>query len=284
MANFRKTQHVRSISFPARSHPATIKAEEELNKLKSLMIVSSSSSLKLDGILSGLFGLSELYNSVEEVLQLPLTQTALRQNQSSPEWLNRVLEDSIKHMDVCSGTRDLVIVLKDSLQNIQSSIRRRKSGLGSDVSNFQQSRKKMMKESAKLKYFSDMSENGSEDRDELQSAVMRVLKETSVMTLFMFQSLLSYVSGTAAAGSGKWSLVSKVLKQHGDCSELDEMEMVLKKLMFSGDKKNDDCGMKYTMEKLEALNLGMEDVEDGLDRIFRCLIRERVTLLNVLSC
>ncbi|KAJ0098127.1 hypothetical protein Patl1_29216 [Pistacia atlantica] len=57
-----KHYNVRSISLPTRSHPTTLRVEEELNKLTSREMYSSSS--KAEKIWSGLSGLGELYKCI----------------------------------------------------------------------------------------------------------------------------------------------------------------------------------------------------------------------------
>ncbi|XP_039170360.1 uncharacterized protein LOC120294370 [Eucalyptus grandis] len=64
--------HFRSISLPSRSHPLTTTAEEHLSRLRSSEAASSSSSA------SQILGeLKSLYDCIDDLLQLPLTQQVL---------------------------------------------------------------------------------------------------------------------------------------------------------------------------------------------------------------
>nr|DAD46015.1 TPA_asm: hypothetical protein HUJ06_004245 [Nelumbo nucifera] len=117
-------QHVRSNSLPARSHPATSTIEEELNKLKAWEELSTS-SLKAETICVGLSDLGDVYECVKDLLNLPFTQQALFQFQDQ-KWVSEVLDTSVKLLDVCGTTRDLLLQMKQSVQDLQSGLRRRK--------------------------------------------------------------------------------------------------------------------------------------------------------------
>ncbi|XWS33927.1 hypothetical protein CRYUN_Cryun22dG0125000 [Craigia yunnanensis] len=67
---------VRSISFPAGSHPSTLRMDEELNKLRSWQGASSSNA---ETLCTGLCGLAEFYICIEDLLILLPTQQALAQ-------------------------------------------------------------------------------------------------------------------------------------------------------------------------------------------------------------
>ncbi|XP_026377541.1 uncharacterized protein LOC113271832 [Papaver somniferum] len=100
MASF----HVRSISLPTNSHPRTLAVEEQLCQLKA----TSSSS-----ICQNLSGLQKLYECVEDFLS---TQDG--------KCLDTVLDGSIMLLDVCSIIKDVLSQMRQSIQELQSSIRR----------------------------------------------------------------------------------------------------------------------------------------------------------------
>ncbi|KAL7231234.1 hypothetical protein ACSBR2_009492 [Camellia fascicularis] len=133
--------HVRSISSQARSHPTTLRIEQELNKLKTWK--SSSSSSNAETIRIGLTGLGDLYICIEQLLAMPRTQQA----QKHQKWVIKLLEESVKYINICSKTRDSILVTKSSLQSGQSALRRRKIGIA--INDYKCSSKKMKKEVSK---------------------------------------------------------------------------------------------------------------------------------------
>ncbi|XVF62266.1 hypothetical protein PTKIN_Ptkin08bG0203600 [Pterospermum kingtungense] len=64
--------HVRSISLPSRSHPSTLRVEDELNRFKTWESSSSSSSTS-EWICAGLSGLEDLYQCMDELLNMAST-------------------------------------------------------------------------------------------------------------------------------------------------------------------------------------------------------------------
>ncbi|XP_021755443.1 uncharacterized protein LOC110720699 [Chenopodium quinoa] len=107
--------HTRSFSFPSNSHPVSEQLDQQLNRLRSSQAASTSS------LTSKLSGLNDLYKCVEEFLQLPKNQKTVSQSQ-------QVLDGSLRLIDICSTSRDVLAVSKEQIQNIQSVLRRRCSG------------------------------------------------------------------------------------------------------------------------------------------------------------
>nr|GME12771.1 uncharacterized protein LOC109167637 isoform X2 [Ipomoea batatas] len=121
-----KPNHIRSISFPSRSHPSIHKVEEELTKLKTLQVSAATIS-------SGLLGLEQLYKCMDDLLNLPQTLQALSQNQNK-KWVDGLLEKSVRLLDICGLARDCISQLKEHLRDLQSSQRRRKGDSSSEAS------------------------------------------------------------------------------------------------------------------------------------------------------
>lgn len=292
---------VRSVSLPTRSHPSTIRIEQVVNKLKTWE--ASFSFSKADKICHSLSGLRELYEGIEELLALPLTQQALAQHQQDSH-LNELVEESVRYIDVCSNTRDAVMRLKEGIRGLQSSLRRSKLGESSienDVAVFVRSRKNLQKEIskslAKLKHLDNqmvpMHLSNSED-DQLP-IVLSALTEASLLTISTFSPLLLFLSVpvTKSSKPSRWTLVSKliykgVLASEGERNKLNELENVdiaLGDLLLHASYK--EAGILHKIESaqrmLEALETTLESLESGLELLFRHLIRTRVSLLNILS-
>lgn len=227
-----------SVSFPARSHPSTIKIEQVLNKIKTWESSSPLSPKAAEKTHNALSGLVELYECIEELLALPMTQRALLQYQDD-NFVKELLERSVRFIDICSNTRDTVMCLKESIRELQSALRRSKAGddfltIEGSVTAYISSRKNTQKEIEKsLTMLKQIDNTPSATNTESQlSAIIRVLEDASFTTISTFQSLLMFLSVPASKPkSNKWSLVSKivhkgVLGSEGQREKLTELEKV----------------------------------------------------------
>ncbi|KAL8142520.1 hypothetical protein V2J09_015552 [Rumex salicifolius] len=211
--------HTRSNSLPTTQNLFVSELEEHLSRLRSSESASSTS------ITSKIALLNDLYDSIDEFLQLP---------SSAQEKVgeNTLLEGSIKLLDVCSTINDVMVQMKESIQRLHSIVRRRlsKDEVSMEVAEYLKSRKAAMK------------------------AVSKALKEMK----------------KAEIGTGpKASAVSKLFKS----------------------KKQVDCflvGIEAKDAILHAENKKTEsnivEVENGVERLFRQLIKTRATILNILNC
>ncbi|KAK6245654.1 hypothetical protein SCA6_008744 [Theobroma cacao] len=91
---------------------------------------------------------------------------------------------------------------------------------------------------------------------------------------------------------GPWSLVSEAMRPtriaceglKGHINEMEEMNYVLIALTTRKLSKQTSVEQLQTLLKqLEALELSILGLEDGLKRMFRQLVKTRVSLLNILS-
>ncbi|KAL5780842.1 hypothetical protein ACOSQ2_011579 [Xanthoceras sorbifolium] len=137
--------HVRSISLPSRTHPLTSSVEDQLNRLSTSQATSSSSFSS--SVCQKLRGLRDLYENVDGLLQLPLTQQALSHEQHRKK-VEEILDGSLRLVDVCGTTRDLFSQIKECVQELESSLRRKRgdgSNLADQVSAYMISKKKLSK-------------------------------------------------------------------------------------------------------------------------------------------
>ncbi|KAJ6305173.1 hypothetical protein OIU78_020670 [Salix suchowensis] len=140
--------HVRSISLPTRSNPATLEVEEALNKIKAWESSPTSGSF-----CNGLSGVEELCKYVDKLLNLASTQEVLSHNQKG-KCHEELLDGSVRLLDVCSISRDILL------------------------------RKKMKKDAKKLIASLKQMDNkhGASsllDQDQHLSAVIRVIREVN---------------------------------------------------------------------------------------------------------
>ncbi|XP_055805872.1 uncharacterized protein LOC129874593 [Solanum dulcamara] len=283
MATFISKSNNRSISLPNRSHPATQNIEEELNKLKTWELSASPTA---EAVYNGLVGFGEVHRCMGDLLNLPLTLQALSQCQNK-KWVDEILDKSVRFLDICGTTREIVSQFKENVKDVQSSLRRRKEDLS--INNYTTFKKKMKKEAKSL--ITALKRMDHEEvvavmavDDQLVSAVIRVLREVATMGISIFQMVLNFLSAPISKPISKWSLVSRLVNK-GDQDNVNEIESVdaaLSSLSKCG--PNEVEKIQFVQSKLETVEAHFECIENGLDNIFRCLIRSRSTLLNVVSC
>ncbi|KAJ4847807.1 hypothetical protein Tsubulata_046504 [Turnera subulata] len=121
------------------------------------------------------------------------------------------------------------------------------------------------------------------DPDHSRSAVTRVLKEVSLISNSIFQSLLLFLSATTSKSKqSRWSLVSRLMHRGVvACEEkqanVNELDIIDAALTEESEK------MEIALERLEALEISVEELDNCLEPVFRCLIKTRSSLLNIMS-
>ncbi|KAE8724747.1 Detected protein of unknown function [Hibiscus syriacus] len=91
-----------------------------------------------------LSGLRDLYELVDDLLQLPVTQQSLAQQWNNKQ-VNELLNGSLKLLDVCGMAKDVLLQAKEDTQQLQSIMRRRKgneAGFTNEAKEYLASRKK----------------------------------------------------------------------------------------------------------------------------------------------
>ncbi|WCJ31195.1 hypothetical protein M5689_012704 [Euphorbia peplus] len=265
MASF----HLRSTSFPSNSHPLTASLKEQLEKLKKSE--SPSISQKLGG-------LKELYECVDDYLQT-------FSNEKNNESVNTALNGSVGVLDMCSTTRDFISQMKECVQGLESSLRRRRSDAKSSLSEidaYMVSRKKMNQ--AIIKYLRKLKR---QDKNCKTTSSNDMLKDAEEIGGSVFESMLAFVShpNVKSKISG-FSVISKLLQSKNLSSEEEteasEVEKIDKELMVF--KSNKDMNqMQNILKGLESLQQSLKEVEDELDCVYRRLVKTRVSLLNILN-
>ncbi|KAI3699327.1 hypothetical protein L2E82_43563 [Cichorium intybus] len=251
--------HVRSISLPSRSHPSTLKAEEELTSLQTWE-ASSSSMATVDKVCGSLVQLGRLYISINDLFGLSLTQQATfyrKDDKLVDEFLDRLMW----LLDACGSIKDAIEQVKEHLVNVQSALRRKKEDLSVDAASLIRKMKDAKRSIAKLKQIDKrIRRTALVDKDDHLSAVTRSLRDTSALSVSIFGSLLSLKS--IFVPNQKFTKWSKVLS------------LIHK-------------GKTVTLEKPQISNEALEShiavVENSLEGIFRTLIKTKVSLLNIRS-
>ncbi|XVF68033.1 hypothetical protein PTKIN_Ptkin10aG0170400 [Pterospermum kingtungense] len=281
--------HSRSNSLPSRQKPITSQIDENLNRLRASQSASTSSSIS-----HKLNGLQDLNEYVDMLLQLPLTQQGLAQQQQR-KYVEELLDGSLVLLDVCSTAKDALLQTKECTQELQSTLRRRRGleGLVDEVRKYLTDRKVVKKAICKaLKNLKDMENKHSTNsfnKDGDNGDVISILREVEAVTISLLESLLSFISGPEAESkSSRWSLVSKLMHQkrviceEGEqrTNEIANAEAALRSFVKSENMKH----VENVQNELQNSELCIQDLEEGLESLFRRLIKARVTVLNVLNC
>ncbi|XVE67279.1 hypothetical protein DITRI_Ditri08aG0147900 [Diplodiscus trichospermus] len=282
--------HSRSNSFPSRQHPITSRIDENISRLRASEAASTSSSIghKLNG-------LQDLHECVDLLLQLPLTQQALAQEQNR-KWVEELLDGSLMLLDVSSTAKDALLQTKECTQQLQSVLRRRRGpemGLVNEVRKYLTSRKAMKKAICKalknLKQMETKFNISSFNKDGENGTGISILRDVEAVTVRVLESLLSFISGPDAASKlSHWSLVSKLMHQkrvmceeeEEKTNEIANAEAALRSLIKSENMKN----VENVQKELQNSELCIQDLEGGVESLFRRLIKARVTVLNILNC
>ncbi|XP_057758497.1 uncharacterized protein LOC130979147 [Arachis stenosperma] len=303
-------QPVRSISFPSRTHPSSQRIESLFTHLKphyySSQSVSSTGCFDAETIQNGLVVLADLYNFMEELLQSTQTQQALLHHQDG-KLVEESLSGSVTLLDACGSSRDLLLSLREQVQLLQLAIRRTRRGdssiVESSVSAYECFRKKAKKEITKqLGMLKKMESNKDSSISSLlgqdQNLVFfaRVLRESRTITTSIFCSLLLFMSMPTLGTKGS-SLISKLKpkrlffsssnKEQNKSNDGVVADLNTALCSLLGREKNGGDSIKSEVQGalrvLETLNTDLDGLEGGLNCMFRCLVRNRVSFLNMLT-
>ncbi|KAJ9146893.1 hypothetical protein P3X46_029108 [Hevea brasiliensis] len=290
---------VRSISLPSRLHPNSLKIEEELIKLKSREFLSSDSttnSIGAESIQLRLTKLAELFFRIEELTHSSQTQQAFH-----PQLLNQVeqvLDGSVGLIDVCSTARDMFLSMQEHIRDLQSALRRRgkdSSSVESDVRTYITFRKKAKKDITKSlatlkKLESSALSFPTLDEEHHLLYVIKVIKEAHAIAATIFRSALLFLSLPAT----KTNMVGRLLISkltHSGLLASDREEKIFNEVgqvdiafcsIHGQMRKNNNVkfDMQQVQERLGTLSVSIQELESKLSCLFRCLIQNRVSLLN----
>ncbi|KAM5562710.1 hypothetical protein ABKV19_017760 [Rosa sericea] len=219
------------------------------------------------------------------VKKLQGTQQALAQEQRQ-KWANELLDGCLRLLDICSTAKDALSQTKECIQDLQSIIRRKRggeTGLTNEVRKYLSSRKMVKKSIHKamgnLKGMKNRSTFSSANKVQETIAIVSKLRDVEAVSLTIFESVLSFISKPKSKPSS-WSLVSKMVQskriacdEEAKVNEFAEVDAALKSLKSADNAQN----------QLSNLESCIQDQEEGLESLFRQLIKTRVSLLNILN-
>ncbi|XP_057503897.1 uncharacterized protein LOC130787526 [Actinidia eriantha] len=214
--------------------------------------------------------LRDLHNSVNNLLH----STSIRRSLVQKQWVDEVSEASLRMLDACGATKDVLLLVKDHLQYLQSTFRRVSTGEKNIESKFEAyylERKKLKKEILKrLSSLKGMKKSKlmASPMDRNLGVVVSVLRGVRVTTMAIVESLVSLMSMPSPKRKSKKGIFSGKLMRENSISLWRKCDL---NVLQSG------------KERLEAVDNAIEDLEVELECMFRRLIQTRVSLLNILT-
>ncbi|XP_074361356.1 uncharacterized protein LOC141701620 [Apium graveolens] len=176
-----------------------------------------------------------------------------------------VLGASIRLLDLCNTMKDAFSQMRASVQDLESSLRRKEADMSNKLRIYLICMKKVNK---KVSICLNKSQN---EKSNQTSAVMSLLREVEEQN--------------------RWSLVFKPTQSkrvhgvsEGNTNEAQKMQMDIKAMYKQKiDMQSDSSLIQETQKGLMALDMNLQQCEEDLDCIFRSLIKTRVSILNALN-
>ncbi|VVB02793.1 unnamed protein product [Arabis nemorensis] len=191
----------------------------------------------------GLAGLEELYDCTEEFLKMGSTQRVMSSNGS--EFMEEMLDGSLRLMHVCSVSKDLMVETHEHVRGVQSYVRRKRGGDQLDVAvlGYVGFRKNMRKEAKKLLASLKKIDGGSnlydnDHKDEHLVVVIEVMRRVVSVSVMVFKSFLEFLSGRQSNIKSKLASVLKKKKDHHEATknELETLNSAICQDFFSRDE------------------------------------------------
>ncbi|CAI0407771.1 unnamed protein product [Linum tenue] len=258
--------HARSNSLPARSHPLVSEIDEQVCRLRQSQAASTSSS----SIGRNLNGLQDVYDCVDQLLRLPTTQQALINDQNC---FNELLDGSLRILDLCNTAKDALSQMKESVAEIQSAIRRRQDGLQGEIRRYLKSRKTVVK--AIQKVLKGMVSKKSTSSNNVETVSM--LKEAESAVVDVLESLLTFISQSSSKPTS-WSLFKRVASVAATENEFSATENEFSDVDAALKMNNSGEEVQVQLKNLQPC---IQDLEEGVESLFRRLIKTRASILNI---
>ncbi|GAB4832994.1 hypothetical protein Ancab_007017 [Ancistrocladus abbreviatus] len=248
------TCHARSISLPSRPHPLDASIEDQLSRLRSS---ENGAFTSASSICHNLSGIKDLYEHMNDLIRLPLNQQALS-HQPNHDEAEEVLDGSLCLLDPYRSTMDILSQMKESVLELQSSLRRRSAKESAPV-NYTTSIKKINKMVSQcFGNLKKLKKSSTLDQFQTNSSILSVvgmLKEVGAVSISTLKSVLTYVS-------------------EQDANKVDMIDHALYAL---------GTDMKFgqdLLRQLETLRLAITEIEDDLEAVSRCLLIFKLQIVN----
>ncbi|KAL5061199.1 hypothetical protein RYX36_032803, partial [Vicia faba] len=221
--------------------------------------------------------LKDMQNSANDLLHSSIVQQELV-DQREEKWVNEVSESSLRILEVCGMSKDVLLFVKEHLQELQFTLRRAsigEPGVEEKITSHNCYRKKLKKETLKcLKWLKGVKSKTLTLHHPMKgqklTLVVDVLREVRMTSISIVESLLSLISTPwlESKHSGKRSFASKFVRVSLENCDDDIFDAMM---------------LQSTKKRLAGVQIAIEDLEVELECMFRRLIHTRVLLLNILT-
>ncbi|KAL3722795.1 hypothetical protein ACJRO7_035062 [Eucalyptus globulus] len=199
---------------------------------------------------------------------------------------NEVLERSLSPPDLCSAVKEVIAQTKENMQELQSTLRRRRGddpALRNRIEAYLTSRKKAKKTIQTCLKNLKMKSNFS-SADQCGMTTVSMLREAEEVAFGSIESLLTLVHGKSRSCSffGKLMHCKRVAAdERASNSELEEVDSAVHTLRSH--KNGKPIQMEYLQKILGEIESSIEDLEIEVKHLTKRLIKTRVSLLNILN-
>ncbi|KAK9740124.1 hypothetical protein RND81_03G013300 [Saponaria officinalis] len=296
-----KSYHVRSVSLPCgRTHPLIPQLRDEITELRAW--AGSGDGAGSARLVNGLARLKSVLDSLDDVLQLPQTQDSLS---TQNDIVERLLEDFLKYVDVYEVFHSSMLGLKQEVSSAQMGIRRKDD---SKLGLYVKAHKKIAGDVGKLittvgsiRNRSDGGGNVADFHDELSG----VIRDVHGLIASVSEAVFGGVAGSYGPGRrpGWAGLGLRKVRKEGENNGIEEFVKVLggveNFLELKKKKNNNICNKENknnnnnnnnneevrmeVLKKMEEMEDCVGEMERESERVFRSLISNRVSLLNILT-
>ncbi|KAK1419713.1 hypothetical protein QVD17_28992 [Tagetes erecta] len=220
--------------------------------------------------------LRDLHDSVNNLLRAPDIKCVLSEHEHDQKWIQKISESTLKMLDSCGNTKDILSLVKGHIQQLRSTFYRASLGETENkvISTYCFQRKELRKQMLKrLKSLKRMKKVTPLDDNLIVVAnVLKEVRETIVILLESIMLLMSMPNPNPKT--------TNMMKCNG------VLAVKVKFTRLNSLSPWEDCdvqAIQSAIERLEAVESAMEDLEVELGCIFKRLMRTRVLLLNILT-
>ncbi|CAI9117063.1 OLC1v1018387C1 [Oldenlandia corymbosa var. corymbosa] len=225
--------------------------------------------------------LRNMQDSVNDLLHSPGIKTATVHREKK-KFVHEISEASLKMVETCGNTRDVLLLVKDHLHDLKSTFRRvsvgpattdmttaAADGTGNKFSGYTSERKKLKKAMLRrlnsLKMMKSINNNGSSTTNVSSShdlvVVINVLREVRMATMAIVESLMSLMSMPLSPETVNRSPAKKKKSSRG-FFELSKFSRVNS---LSYWENCDRTTLQVASQRLAAVEIDVEDLEEELD-------------------
>ncbi|KAD1027253.1 hypothetical protein E3N88_43399 [Mikania micrantha] len=226
--------------------------------------------------------LRDMHDSVNNLLRSPDIKGVFSDYPHDQKLIQKVSESSLKMLDSCGNTKDILFMVKCHIQRLRSTFRRASHGetenkLSAYYFQRKELRKQMLKRLKSLKQMKNTTNTHVGGHDNLV-VVANVLKEVRDTIVILLESIMLLMSMPNPNPNTTKTMVK--------CNGIMPVKVKLKFTRLNSLSPWEDCDVQEiqsAIERLEAVESAMEDLEVELGCIFKRLMRTRVLLLNILT-